>query len=131
MKTYIFLLLSLAFLASCSNAGPLEAPYNQGGARVIGRETCNVDTTKDYWLVDFSYPSLQKQWGDTIVFHGKTYFNVVKTLGLDSQFQAVDKTLALGFNISKEPVTTQGCNVGSPDTYSLKVITIATQGEIP
>lgn len=126
MKTSAISILSFLLLAACDH-GAYDLGYNQAGARVIGRETCNIDTTKDYWLLDFGYIPGQPQYGDTIVFHGKTYFNAVKTLELDSQFRVPDKKIVLGFNISKEPVITQGCDVGSPVTYPLKVITIVKQ----
>lgn len=125
-----FSLVGIFSFYSCNNKEPYKLPYEQAGGYVIQRESCHVDSTKDYWLIDLSYPPGQKQYGDTITHNGKTYFNVVKTLDLKPNLKVVGKTIAIGFKIAKQPVKTSGCNGDTAKIYPLKVITIVDQGEI-
>ncbi|MEJ7676392.1 MAG: hypothetical protein WKG06_00625 [Segetibacter sp.] len=54
---------------------------------VIGKESCNTDETKDYWLVDLIYLQSAPQYGDTLVLNGITYTNVIKTKDLDERLK--------------------------------------------
>lgn len=137
MKFQIFKNSIIAFTAvaafslfSCSNKQPYKIPYNYAGGYIIGKETCNTDTTKDYWLVDLSIPLDGKSYGDTLVFNGKTYYHVVKTLELNPELKTIGEKIFIGFKILTFPITTSDCNVNTPETYEIKVITVISQSEL-
>jgi hypothetical protein len=70
------LLIVTLFIAGSCNKQPLLPPYlpqyeNIGGY-VIGGETCNADTSKNYWLLNFTVYQNSPQIGDTITLHGST-----------------------------------------------------------
>lgn len=101
-----FSLAEIFSFYSCNNKEPYNLPYEQPGGHVIARESCHADTAKDYWLIDLPYPPRQKQYGDTIIYNGKAYFKVVKTLDLKPDLRVVGKTMAIGFKVAKQPVKT-------------------------
>jgi hypothetical protein len=122
---YIFLLSG-----SC-RPGPYIADYKIIKGYIIGKEICNADETKDYWLIDFTYGSNNPHVGDTLFFNGVTYNNVLKTSGLDPQLKTIGMRVTIDYRvISANKKTTTGCNVTTPDTYQLKELTILHQGEI-
>jgi hypothetical protein len=69
--------LFLVLFLSCHD--PVD--YNEGFGYVVGRESCNSDSTKNAWLISFVKPPLfdAEKLNDSIVFNGKLYRRVVKT----------------------------------------------------
>ena len=115
---------------SC-NRYPYEVHYNYIAGYVIGKETCNADESKDYWLIDFTYLQDSPKVGDTIIINGSTYANVLKTNGLADGLKKVGLPVSIDYRIiSTGKIITTGCEVASPITYSLKELTILNQGEI-
>ena len=136
MRYIIFLFIGAiiitAFLAGSScNKLPYKPDYNNITGYVIGKEICNTDQTKDYWLIDFTYGSNNPKVGDTLVLNGSTYTNVLKTKGLDPQLKTIGLKVSIDYKIiSADKVFTTGCNVSTSLTYSLKELTILNQFEI-
>ncbi|MBX2923657.1 MAG: hypothetical protein KF746_15755 [Chitinophagaceae bacterium] len=126
----ISFLLMLLTACSCNNKEPLDALPNIGGY-VIGRETCTSDPHNDYWLIDFTaYPD-QLQMGDTLVFDGITYTNVLKVKGLSEGLQQIGMAVAFDYKeVTPGVVITSGCTVANPVTYALKELFIINQFEI-
>lgn len=125
------LLPALAFVSSCNNKQPFIPDYNNIKGYVIGKESCNTDEAKDYWLIDFTYGSNNPHVGDTILVNGITYHNVLKTTGLDQQLKIPGLRVSIDYRvISSTKITSSGCDVSNPVTYSLKELTILDQGEI-
>jgi hypothetical protein len=131
LRSSILLICSFIFIYSSCKKEPYILPYEEAGGYVIGKETCNTDVSKDYWLLDMTVYPNTKQYGDTLVFNGTTYTNVIKVLGLADELKAVGKKVGLDFNISGSKITTVGCNISSPSTYQLKEATIVNQFKIP
>jgi hypothetical protein len=122
---------TLFFVSSCNNKQPFIPGYNNIKGYVIGKETCNSDETKDYWLIDFTYGSDNPHVGDTILVNGITFNNVLKTKGLDQQLRIMGLRVTIDYRvISSTKATSTGCDVLTPVTYSLKELTILNQGEI-
>ncbi|MFI5188464.1 MAG: hypothetical protein ACHQF0_17155 [Chitinophagales bacterium] len=121
--------LCIVFYTSCKTE-PFKPDFENAGGYVIGKETCNTDTTKDYWLVDLSVFPLPNSYGDSLILNGITYKHVVKTTGLASQFKFINAKVDLDFHISSSPMQTTNCNVTSPVTYSLKEINVLSQAEL-
>lgn len=136
MRQRFFLLLSCAVIAtfllgSSCNKQPFKIDYNNIRGYVIGKETCNTDETKDYWLIDFTYGTGNPNVGDTLLLNGTTFTNVLKTKGLDQQLKAIGLKVSIDYRvISTGKVITTGCSVASPAIYQLKELTILNQGEI-
>ncbi len=136
MRQSFFLLFSCAgiitfLVGSSCNKQPFKIDYNNIKGYVIGKETCNTDETKDYWLVDFTYGTGNPQVGDTLLFNGTTYTNVLKTKGLDPQLKTVGLKVSIDYKIiSTDKLITTGCNVPSATIYQLKELTILNQFEI-
>ncbi len=129
--TLYILSSALIFVSSCNNKQPFITDDNNIKGYVIGKETCNKDETKDYWLIDFTYGSNNPHVGDTILVNGVTYNNVLKTKGLDQQLKITGLRVTIDYKItSSTKVTSSGCDVLNPVTYSLKELTILDQGEI-
>lgn len=132
----ILLLVSISIInilcgSSCNKPGPYIADYKNIKGYVIGKETCNTDDTKDYWLIDFTYGTRNPIVGDTLLLNGNTYTNMLKTKGLDQQLKILGLRVSIDYRIvSADKVVTTGCNVPSPVTYNLKELTILNQGEI-
>ena len=127
----LYISLSALILVSCSNKEPFIPDYNNIQGYVIGKENCTSDETKDYWLIDFTYGSNNPHVGDTILVNGFTINNVLKTKGLDQQLKIIGMRVSIDYGIiSSTKLTSIGCDVLNPVTYSLKELTILHQGEI-
>jgi hypothetical protein len=126
----LFLLISIGSLIVIScNKPPYEPDYYMATGFVIGKEVCNTDTTKDYWLINIiSSSSRQQQYGDTVLLNGITYTNVVKTSGLPKEMMKVGTKIGMDFYLSKEKRTTTGCTSSSPIIFYLKVADIVNIG---
>ena len=125
-----FSLIYLLSAASCKKP-PYKADYKNIGGYVIGKETCNIDESLDYWLLDFTvYPNSPKL-GDTLVLNGTTYTNVLKLKGLDLRLKQIGMRVSIDYRIiSNNMIITSGCTVSIPITYPLKEIFILNQFEI-
>lgn len=118
-------------MASSCNRDPYIADFKNIKGYVIGKEACNTDDIKDYWLIDFTYGTSNPKVGDTLVLNGTTYTNVLKTKGLDLQLKTVGLRVSIDYRVvSTDKVTTTGCAVATPVTYQLKELTILNQFEI-
>jgi len=127
----LYISLSALILVSCSNKEPFIPDYNNIQGYVIGKENCTTDETKDYWLIDFTYGSNNPHVGDTVLVNGITFNNVLKTKGLDQQLKIIGMRVSIDYRIiSSTKLTSIGCDVLNPVTYSLKELTILHQGEI-
>ena len=123
-------LITLLVSSSC-NKQPYKPDYKTITGFVIGKETCNTDESQDYWLIDFTYAPNPPRVGDTLLFNGITYTNVLKTKGLAQGLKLVGTKVEIDYRIiSADKVVTTGCNVPSPVTYNLKELTILNQFEI-
>lgn len=128
--TGYLLIISFLVAGSCKR-DPYLIEYKNIKGYVIGKETCNTDDTKDYWLIDFTYGSNNPKAGDTLVFNGNTYTNVLKTKGLDQQLKTVGQRVSIDYSaISTDKIITTGCNVSTSATFQLKEVTIQNQFEI-
>ncbi len=126
----IFFLSLLLFFEACKRQ-PYSPDFNEADGYVIGKETCNTDETKDYWLIDFTYDSNAPQYGDTLILNGITYTNVIKTKDLDKKLKQIGLRVFIDFKtITSDKIETTGCNVSTPETYKLKELFIISQGEI-
>ncbi len=135
MKTthHISVLSFLFFICfvSCKNNGPYSPDLKNVKGYVIGKETCNIDDTKDYWLIDLTFFPDTPQYGDTLVLNGITYTNAVKTKDLNSSAKKIGEKISIDFkNITSNKIETLDCNVSDPKTYKLKEIFIINQFEI-
>jgi len=132
VRSFILLssFLSIIFLDSCKNNGPYKPDYENIGGYVIGKETCNIDETNDYWLIDFTYYPDQPQIGDTLSLNRITYTNVLKVKGLDQDLKHIGMKVAIDYNKISSRHLTMVCAVDSPIVYYLKEIFIISQGEI-
>lgn len=126
---YLFIITFL--VAGSCKRDPYIVEYKNIKGYVIGKETCNTEETKDYWLIDFTYGSNNPKVGDTLVLNGNTYTNVLKTKGLDQQLKIIGLRVSIDYNtISTNKISTTGCSVTTPITYQLKEVTIQNQFEI-
>lgn len=124
------LIIVATYSYSCSKL-PYEPDYKNIQGFVIGKEICNTDANKDYWLIDFTYGSKNPQVGDTLVLNGMTYTNVLKTKELSQQLKILGFRVSIDYRvISKDKVTTTDCSVSMAETFYLKELTILNQGEI-
>ena len=128
----VFLLMALfLFRYSTCNKPPYVPDYNNVKGYVIGKETCDTDSTKDYWLIDLTYRLNTPQYGDTLYLNGVTYTNVIKTKGLSARLKEVGMKVSMDFKIiTPDKVETTDCDVGAPVTYNLQELFIINQGEI-
>lgn len=124
----LLLFLSL-YILSCNSRFP-DPNFENAGGYVIGKERCNTDTTKDYWLIDFSIAPLPNNYGDSLLLNGTTYRHVVKTTGIAAQFKFIGAKVDFDFRLSISPVQTINCNVANPLTYLLKEMQVLSQAEI-
>jgi len=131
-KTIVLITLSFLLLQFIAcNKPPYKPDYNNVKGYVIGKETCNTDETKDYWLIDLTYLPNTPQFGDTLFLNGQYYTNVVKTKGLTDTVKHVGKAVSIDFKtITSDKVITTGCNVSNPITYDLKEIFVINLFEI-
>ena len=127
----IFLFAALFFISvSCNNKRPFKPDYTNIGGYVIGKETCNIDETNDYCLLDFTVYANQPQIGDTLLLNGITYTNVLKVKGLDEKAKHIGMKVAIDYNKISKRELTMGSTVDSPVVYNLKEIFIIYQFEI-
>ena len=123
------LLACVAWLMSCKTE-PFKPNFENAGGYVIGKETCNVDTSQDFWLIDLSIFPLPNNYGDSLTLNGIKYGHVVKTVGLAPQFKFIGARVGFDFNLSTSPMQATNCNVTNPDTYLLKEMNVINQAEI-
>jgi hypothetical protein len=124
-------LLSFLFSNLCCRKDDFTAPFPNLKGIVIVREVCNSDTSKDYWLIDFTSGTPIKQVGDTLVIDGFKYNNVLKTKELDTSLQIPGQKVSIFYKtISADKVITSTCDLANPVTYPLKELTILFQGRI-
>lgn len=131
---YSFFLFIVFFsIAGCSHhEGPdIITGYKNIKGTVIGKEICNKDETKDYWLISFDYGTYNPAVGDTLTLNGVLYTNVLKTKGLDERLKKVGLNVSIDYDsISTNEIITTGCDVANTVTYQLKEVTILNQFEI-
>ena len=129
---FLVSIVIISFLVGSScNKQPFKPDYKNIRGHVIGKETCNTDDTKDYWLIDFTFGSDNPKVGDTLLLNGNTYTNVLKTKMLDQQLKTFGLRVSIDYRIiSADKIVASGCSVPSPVTYNLKELTILNQGEI-
>lgn len=125
----LLLLFVLLQFTACKPQA-FELPFENAGGYIIGKERCNTDTTKDYWLIDLSIFPLPNNYGDTLTLNGIRYNHVVKTAELDTQFKFIGARVGFDFYISSSQVNTTNCSVPTPQTYPLKTMDVLNQGEI-
>lgn len=134
MRQTIFLLALFLFtflLCNSCKPNPYIVEYKNIKGYVIGKETCNTDESKDYWLIDFTYGSNNLHVGDSLFFNGTTYTNVLKTKGLSQQLKSVGLRVSIDYNsISANKISTTGCGATPSFTYLLKEVIIQNQFEI-
>ena len=131
MKKIFLIPQILLILLACNNKEPFDPPYDNIGGYVIGKETCNTDTSKDYWLIDFTVYNNSPQIGDTLIFNGVTYTNVLKVKGLGERLRQIGMRVSIDYNtVTPNLIITSGCTVANPITYSLKELFIINQFEI-
>jgi hypothetical protein len=129
MNPFVFIIIFPSVFFACKDK-PFKPNYEFAGGYVIGKEKCNTDTTKDYWLIDLSIFPLQNTYGDTLVFNGVTYNHLVKTLELSPQFKLIGARVGADFHFSSFKVQTLNCNISNPITFLLKEVQIIAQGEM-
>lgn len=119
------------FASGSCNKPPYKPDYDNIGGYVIGKETCNVDESQDYWLLDFTVYPNSPNIGDTITLNGTTYTNVLKLKGLDPRLKQIGMRVSIDYRIiTSNRITTTGCTIGWPLTYALKEMFIVNQFEI-
>jgi hypothetical protein len=129
----LFLCICLIYLltaASCKKP-PYKPDFSNIKGLVIGKETCNTDKSKDFWLLDMTVKPDTPQYGDTLTLNGTTYTNVLKTKQLVEQFKVVGLRVSIDYReISNTKIVTSGCDVAIPVIYQLKELFILNQFEI-
>ncbi|MBX2923658.1 MAG: hypothetical protein KF746_15760 [Chitinophagaceae bacterium] len=129
MKKIILSVLLSAALIACNNKEPFDPPYDGAVGYVIGKENCNMDENKDFWLINIiSSSSVRQQYGDTLVLDGVEYTNVVKSTGLEESLKTIGEKVGIDFTITDTPSSTTNCNVTNPVTYKLKIAAILRSG---
>ena len=128
-KIILSVLLSAAFM-SC-NKDPFTPPYDEAVGYVIGKETCNMDENKDFWLINIiSSSSVRQQYGDTVELDGLIYTNAVKSTGLSESLKRIGQKVGIDFTITDTSSSTTNCIVTNPVTYKLKIATILSSFEV-
>jgi hypothetical protein len=132
--TFLMFVITCFFCASSCNRGrgPDLFPNKNIKGYIIGKETCNADSTKDYWLIDFTFGTSNPHVGDTLLLNNITYTNVLKTKGLAEQLKVIGGyPVSIDYrSISSNKIISTGCSVSNPITYPLKEVMILNQGEI-
>lgn len=125
-------LITITLLNSSScNKYPYKPDYKNITGFVIGKETCNTDEAKDYWIIDFTLRPNQPQIGDTLNLNGIEYTNVMKVKGLDDDLKQIGMKVSIDYdNVTPNKFESTGCSVTRPATYLLKELYIIYQGEI-
>lgn len=127
----ILIVAFLLFINAACNKPPSLPEFKIALGYVIGKEPCNTDETKDYWLIDLTYLQDATQYGDTLTLNGLRYTNVIKTKDLDERLKKIGMAVTMEFKvISANKVETTGCTIVNPVTYKLKELFIINQGEI-
>jgi len=129
MNLFVLIIIFSSVFFACKDK-PFKPNYENAGGFVIGKEKCNADTTKDYWLVDLSIFPLQNTYGDTLVFNGITYNHLVKTLELSPEFKFIGARVDFDFHLSAFAIQTNNCTIVSPFVFILKEMDVLAQGEI-
>lgn len=131
MKRIIYLstfFITLSFNAC--NREPFKPSYDTAIGYVIGKETCNIEPLKDYFLINIiSSSSVRQQYGDTLILNGIQYTNVVKSTGLADTLKKVGQKIGMDFTVSNNSVLTGNCSITAPITYNLKEANIIRSGE--
>ena len=118
--TGYFILITFLIGSSCKPV-PYIIEYKNIKGYVIGKETCNTDDTKDYWLIDFTYGANNPKIGDTLVLNGITYTNVLKTNGLDLQLKTVGLRVSIDYNtITTDKNNNNRMQCSNPNYISIK-----------
>ena len=129
-RKLILFIFSFLFICGSCNKEPYVPPYNTAIGYILGKEICNTDVSKDYWLINIiSSSSVQQQYGDKLTLNGVEYTNVIKTTGVTNDLKIDGQKVGFDFNISTNKVTTTGCNVSGQVTYQLKEATIINISE--
>lgn len=116
-------------MVGCNNKYPFKSPYEMASGYVIGKESCNEDTSKDYWLIEIvSSSSATQQYGDTLTLNGVKYTNVIKATGLSQTLKIAGEKVGFDFNIAGTATLTMGCAVDTPKIYKLKLANIIHSG---
>ncbi|NRF38024.1 hypothetical protein [Pedobacter foliorum] len=116
-------------VASCNRMGPFKPSYFVASGTAIGKETCNADTVKDYWLIEIaSSPLVRQQYGDTLTLNGIKYFNVIKTTGLPAVLKTIGQKVGIDFKMASAATLTANCSVNNPIIYKLKVVEVVNSG---
>ncbi len=119
--SYAAVLLHIIISFSCRSD---KLRYPEEKATVLGKEVCQQDVTKDYWLVNFD-----KGYGDTLTYKGVFYKHVTKTNQLDPLLKKAGMRVFLEFDISTDKINSTDCNYPSVEIYSLKVLQLRSQSE--
>ena len=126
-------LVTFCFCLGCSNnQEPYVADFKTIRGYVIGKETCNTDESQDFWLIDFTYlPNPAPMVGDSLIYNGIAYKNVLKTRGLIQEFKKIGLPVSIDYKIiSTNKTITTGCTVTTPSVYPLKELAVLYQFEI-
>ena len=129
---YFFVdMLIITNLSSCKNGNDL-IDFDHAGGYVIGKEICNLDTSKDFWLIDLSYeynPS-GYNYGVSITINGIFYKHMIKTKQLLPELKVIGKKVSFDFHLSSTKVISSGCIIANPTTYNLKEMQVISSFEI-
>ncbi|WP_316795518.1 hypothetical protein [Pedobacter agri] len=121
-KISFFTIIISAFF-SCNNKMPYVPDYEMGKGTVIGIETCNIDSTKNAWLISFPDPSVTgKSYGNDIVYNNKPYGRVVRTFSLPDSHKISDNKYYFEFNL--EGMSIPECKVKNANAGNLMKIQI-------
>ena len=125
-----FFIISFAICALTCKTVNFKPDFEIAGGFVLGKEECNTDTTRDYWLVDLSIFSSPNPYGDSLIINGFSYKHVVKTIDLAPQFKYFGAKVSFDFHLSSTIVQTTNCTVTMPVTYLLEEMQVLRQSEI-
>lgn len=130
LKFILIVVILLSINATCTKP-PYIPDFKIALGYVIGKESCNADETKDYWLIDLTYLQDAPQYGDTLVLNGLKYTNVIKTKDLAERLKKIGMQVSMEFKvISANKAEITGCTIANPVIYNLKELFIINQGEI-
>ena len=131
-KIIVALLCLILVLQSCFDDPVSPQPYHAKGI-VIGEEKCNVDSSKNYWLLDLSIENNSPETGDTITYDGVVYEHVFRTINLDDSLRQHGKKVDIDFNFSTNdhsPTQPANCYAPNAETFLLIDIILFDQAEI-
>lgn len=128
---FILIIAFLLFVKAHCKEGNYIPDFKIAQGYVIGKELCNTNETKDYWLIDLTYRQDAPQYGDTLVLNGTSHTNVIKTKDLAERLKKIGMVVSMEFKVvSANKVETTGCTLANPVTYNLKELFIINQGEV-